>query len=53
MQRLQEALELAVDVDDGPTVLRFSKDPLPAPLPALRAEGDAITLPKVLLKTAS
>ncbi len=53
-QRLQEALELAVDIDDGPSVLRFSKDPLPAPLPAVRAEGDVDVLfedgdPRVLV----
>ena len=38
-QRLQDALELAVDIDDGPSVLRFSKDPLPLPLPAVRTDG--------------
>ena len=34
-QRLQEALRLAVTVDDAPTVLRYSKEPLPEPLPAV------------------
>ncbi|WP_298131419.1 1-deoxy-D-xylulose-5-phosphate synthase [Micropruina sp.] len=53
-QRLQEALELAVDIDDGPSVLRFSKDPLPAPLPTLRTDGEIDVLfedgdPRVLV----
>ncbi|MFT3969986.1 MAG: 1-deoxy-D-xylulose-5-phosphate synthase [Micropruina sp.] len=53
-QRLQEALELAVDIDDGPTVLRFSKDPLPTPLPAVRTDGEVEVLfedgdPRVLV----
>lgn len=53
-QRLQEALELAVDIDDGPSVLRFSKDPLPAPLPTLRTDGETDVLfedgdPRVLV----
>ena len=43
-QRLQDALELAVDIDDGPSVLRFSKDPLPLPLPAVRADGEVDVL---------
>ncbi len=38
-QRLQQALETAVGIDDGPSVLRFSKDPLPEPLPAVRSVG--------------
>ena len=38
-QRLGEALRLAVTVDDAPTVLRYSKEALPEPLPAVRSEG--------------
>ncbi len=39
-QRLGEALRLAVTIDDAPTVLRYSKDPLPDPLPAVATRGD-------------
>ena len=39
-QRLVEALDAAAAVDDAPTVIRFSKESLPAPLPALRREGE-------------
>lgn len=35
--RLQEALDVAVTIDDGPSVVRYSKDPLPVPLPAVRS----------------
>ncbi|MDQ7991462.1 MAG: 1-deoxy-D-xylulose-5-phosphate synthase [Propionicimonas sp.] len=38
-ERLAEALQLAVTIDDGPTVLRFSKERLPAPLPAVGRIG--------------
>lgn len=53
-QRLDEALRLAVGVDDGPTVLRYSKERLPDPLPALRRHGDVDVLfaserPRVLV----
>jgi 1-deoxy-D-xylulose-5-phosphate synthase len=33
--RLREALDVATQVDDGPTVVRYSKDAVPADLPAL------------------
>ncbi|MGC3993513.1 MAG: 1-deoxy-D-xylulose-5-phosphate synthase [Propionicimonas sp.] len=38
-QRLVEALRLAVAVDDAPTVLRYSKDPLPATIPTVGRRG--------------
>ncbi len=38
-QRLAEALENAVRINDAPTVIRYSKDPLPAPIPEIRTEG--------------
>ncbi|HEY3339626.1 MAG TPA: 1-deoxy-D-xylulose-5-phosphate synthase [Propionicimonas sp.] len=52
--RLVAALQLAVSIDDGPTVLRYSKDPLPDPLPAVSARGDVDVLlesprPRVLV----
>ncbi len=31
-------------LDDGPSVVRFSKDPLPAPLPAVRTDGSVDVL---------
>jgi 1-deoxy-D-xylulose-5-phosphate synthase len=34
---LRAALRAAVDVDDAPTVVRYPKGPLPAPLPALES----------------
>lgn len=34
--RLQDALDRAVTITDAPSVVRYSKDPLPAPLPAVR-----------------
>ena len=37
-QRLQEALQACVRIDDGPSAIRFSKDPLPAALPPVRHE---------------
>jgi 1-deoxy-D-xylulose-5-phosphate synthase len=43
-QRLVEALRLAVTVDDGPTVLRYSKERLPEPLPAVERRGDVDVL---------
>lgn len=42
--RLTEALRLAVAIDDAPTVLRYSKESLPEPLPAVRREGDVDVL---------
>ncbi|MBK8446337.1 MAG: 1-deoxy-D-xylulose-5-phosphate synthase [Micropruina sp.] len=38
-QRLREALDTAIGIGDAPSVVRFSKDPLPEPLPALRTIG--------------
>lgn len=35
-ERLVEALRQAIDVDDAPTVVRYSKEKLPDPIPALR-----------------
>jgi len=43
-QRLREALDTSIGITDAPSVLRFSKDPLPPPLPAIRAEGDVDVL---------
>ncbi|ALD00633.1 1-deoxy-D-xylulose-5-phosphate synthase [Actinomyces sp. oral taxon 414] len=37
---LREALRIAVGVDDGPTIVRYPKGALPAPLPAVRTVGD-------------
>ena len=53
-QRLDEALRLAVAIGDAPTVIRFSKDRVPEPLPALRRCGDVDVLmesarPRVLV----
>ncbi|HSK34588.1 MAG TPA: 1-deoxy-D-xylulose-5-phosphate synthase, partial [Propionicimonas sp.] len=53
-QRLGEALRLAVTIEDGPTVLRYSKEQLPEPLPAVGACGDVDVLlaghrPRVLV----
>ncbi len=45
--RLREALQHAVTVDDAPTVVRFSKDPVPEDLPAIDRVGAA----DVLLRT--
>ncbi|MGV8909303.1 MAG: 1-deoxy-D-xylulose-5-phosphate synthase [Propionicimonas sp.] len=52
--RLGAALRLAVTIDDGPTVLRYSKEPLPEPLPAVNTRGDVDVLlagprPRVLV----
>ena len=52
--RLGAALRLAVTIDDGPTVLRYSKDPLPDELPAVETRGDVDVLlagprPRVLV----
>ena len=41
---LGRALREAVDVHDGPTVIRFSKQNPPAPLPAVRAVGSVDVL---------
>lgn len=38
-RRLVDALRTAVGVDDAPTVVRYSKDPLPPELPAIRSHG--------------
>jgi 1-deoxy-D-xylulose-5-phosphate synthase len=43
-EELSRALREAVDVDDGPTVIRFSKQNAPAPLPALRSVGSVDVL---------
>ncbi len=53
-QRMDEALRLAVSIDDAPTVLRYSKEALPEPLPALSRRGDVDVLlagprPRVLV----
>ena len=37
---LREALRIAVGVDDGPTIVRYPKGALSAPLPAVRTVGD-------------
>ncbi len=42
--QLRRLLDEAVDVTDGPTVLRFSKQNPPAPLPALRSHGSVEVL---------
>jgi len=52
--RLVAALQLAVTVDDAPTVLRYSKERLPDPLPAVATRGDVDVLlecprPRVLV----
>ena len=52
--RLGAALRLAVTIDDGPTVLRYSKEPLPAELPAVASRGEVDVLlagprPRVLV----
>ncbi len=38
-ERLCRALQLAVTIDDAPTVLRFSKEALPEPVPAIATRG--------------
>ena len=43
-QRLCEALDTAIGIADAPSVIRFSKDPLPAPLPAVRTDGNVDVL---------
>jgi 1-deoxy-D-xylulose-5-phosphate synthase len=52
--RLVEALQLAVTIDDAPTVLRYSKERLPEQLPAVSTRGDVDVLlecprPRVLV----
>lgn len=52
--RLDEALREAVGVDDAPTVLRYSKDPLPEPIEAVSRVGEVDVLfsssrPRVLV----
>ncbi len=34
--RLREALDVATRIDDGPSVIRYSKEPVPADLPCVR-----------------
>ncbi|MEP6800000.1 MAG: 1-deoxy-D-xylulose-5-phosphate synthase, partial [Lapillicoccus sp.] len=41
---LRHALDEAVDIDDAPSVIRFSKQNLPAPLPAVRRSGSVDVL---------
>jgi len=53
-ERLGEALRIPVAIDDGPTVLRYSKERLPDPLPAVGRRGGVDVLfageaPKVLV----
>ncbi|MCB0911553.1 MAG: 1-deoxy-D-xylulose-5-phosphate synthase [Propionibacteriaceae bacterium] len=53
-QRLGEALRRAVTVDDAPTVLRYSKERVPDPMPAIEQRGDVDVLfaserPRVLV----
>ncbi len=43
-QRLAEALETAVGIDDAPTVIRFSKEGVPCPLPPVRRQGSVDVL---------
>lgn len=38
-QRLRAALRTAVDVDDVPTVIRYSKEKLSQPVPSVKTEG--------------
>ncbi len=38
-QRMEEALEAALDVNDAPTVIRWSKEKLPDPIEAVRTSG--------------
>ncbi len=38
-RRLADALDAAAAVDDAPTVIRFSKEAVPEPLPAVRQHG--------------
>ncbi|HEX4015738.1 MAG TPA: 1-deoxy-D-xylulose-5-phosphate synthase [Frankiaceae bacterium] len=38
-ERLEEALEAALERTDGPTAIRFAKGLLPEPLPAVRRDG--------------
>jgi 1-deoxy-D-xylulose-5-phosphate synthase len=52
--RLRQALAEAVQVDDGPTMIRYSKDRLPEDIPAIRTAGDVDVLaagpdPRVLV----
>lgn len=52
--RLGEALRQAVTIDDAPTVLRYSKERLPEPLPAIAQRGEVDVLfssqrPRVLV----
>jgi 1-deoxy-D-xylulose-5-phosphate synthase len=52
--RLVAALQLAVTIDDAPTVLRYSKERLPDPIPSVATRGDVDVLlecprPRVLV----
>ncbi len=42
--RLAEALDVATHTDDGPTAIRYSKDPVPAPIPAVGTRGSVDVL---------
>lgn len=39
-QRLRDALDQAVSVQDAPTVIRYNKEVVPDPIPAVRTVGD-------------
>ncbi|HKJ13057.1 MAG TPA: 1-deoxy-D-xylulose-5-phosphate synthase [Ornithinimicrobium sp.] len=43
-EQVARALREAVDIDDGPTVIRFPKGGSPAALPAVRVDGDVDVL---------
>ena len=49
-EELGRAFREAVDVHDGPTVIRFSKQNPPAPLPAVRAVGSVDVLAEASLE---
>ncbi|MDN5724921.1 MAG: 1-deoxy-D-xylulose-5-phosphate synthase [Propionibacteriales bacterium] len=46
-RRLAEALETSVGIDDAPSVIRFSKEPLPDDIDALRTENGVDVLYEV------
>lgn len=43
-QRLREALDRATSIDDAPTVIRYSKEALPSPLPPVSTRGSVDVL---------
>lgn len=43
-QRLREALDRAITIDDAPTVIRYSKEALPEPIPAIATRGSVDVL---------